>query len=72
MADMWFKRCPQCGTYMKKFDPQESALCSACGWKEYVVVFYCEVLHRYCTHLDQDDRLAFDLPGPLWTSKVQR
>jgi hypothetical protein len=72
MADMWFKRCPQCGTYIKKIDPQESAMCCACGWEEYVGVFYCDVVHTYCTHLDQDDRLALDLPRPHRMSKFRR
>jgi anaerobic ribonucleoside-triphosphate reductase len=54
MADMWFKRCPQCGTYMKKVEPQESGMCCACGWEEYVGAFYCEVVDKYCTHLSQD------------------
>lgn len=56
MADMWFKRCPRCGNYMKKIEPQESATCFSCGWEEYVAAFYCEVINKYCTLLGQDNR----------------
>lgn len=35
MDGMWYKRCPHCGNYVKKHEPQESALCCVCGWKEY-------------------------------------
>jgi hypothetical protein len=50
MADMWFKRCPQCGNYTKKAEPLEYAKCAACGWEESIIVFYCEVINGYCTH----------------------
>ena len=56
MADMWFKRCPRCGNYMKKVEPQESSTCLACGWEEYVAAFYCEVVNTYCTLLSRDNR----------------
>jgi len=62
MADMWFKRCPQCGTYMKKLDPQDSSMCCACGWEEYVGAFYCDVVNRFCRHLSEDYRPRIDLP----------
>ena len=56
MADMWFKRCPQCGSYAKKSEPQDAAICSACGWEEYIVsAFFCEIVHKYCTLLAQDN-----------------
>ena len=28
-------RCPHCGNYVKKQEPQISALCCVCGWEEY-------------------------------------
>jgi anaerobic ribonucleoside-triphosphate reductase len=65
MANMWFKRCPQCGTYMKKLEPQESAMCCACGWEEYVGTFYCDVVDRYCKHLSQDYRPEMALSRPF-------
>jgi len=67
MADMWFKRCPQCGNYMKKTAPQESGMCCACGWEEYVVAFYCEVVNRYCSHLSQDNIREMALLRPQKT-----
>jgi hypothetical protein len=56
MNGMWYKHCPKCGNYVKKTDPQESGVCYACGWVEYVAVFYCEVRHRYC--IEDKDRAA--------------
>ncbi len=53
MDGMWFKHCPKCGHYVKKVDPQESAMCCACGWQEYVIPYYCDFRHRYCT-ADED------------------
>jgi hypothetical protein len=51
---MWFKRCPQCGNYAEKSDPQECAKCT-CGWVEYVAAsFYCEIANRYCTFLGME------------------
>jgi anaerobic ribonucleoside-triphosphate reductase len=64
MADMWFKRCPQCGTYMKKTEPQESSMCCACGWQEYVGEFYCEVVDGYCAKLSQDFKPEMASPLP--------
>jgi len=61
MTDLWFKRCPRCGTYMKKSDPQESAMCCACGWEEYRGAFYCDIVHNYCARLAQEDTLGADL-----------
>ena len=52
---MWFKRCPQCGNYAEKSDPQECAKCGTCGWVEYVAAsFYCEIANRFCTLLGQE------------------
>jgi hypothetical protein len=48
MDGMWIKQCPRCKNYMKKNNPQDCAMCCACGWEEYVTTFYCEVAHRYC------------------------
>ena len=65
MADIWFKRCPQCRDYMKKSDPLAAAVCCSCGWKEYVVsTFYCEVANKYCTFLYQENREEVEL-SPL-------
>ncbi len=53
MDDVWyFKHCPQCGNYLKKLDPQESGMCCCCGWKEYIVGYYCEFRRRYCGEED--------------------
>jgi hypothetical protein len=72
MADMWFKRCPQCGTYMKKLDPQESGMCCACGWEEYTGAFYCEVVNSYCTRLARNDKPEMDLFRPQITKHAHR
>jgi len=48
MDGMWYKHCPKCGNYVKKVDPQDSGMCCACGWVEYVVTYYCELRHRFC------------------------
>ena len=34
MDGIWFKRCPLCGSYMKKSDPREPDACKTCGWEE--------------------------------------
>ena len=56
MVGIWFIRCPRCGNYAKKSDPQESAIC-ACGWEEYVAAsFYCDIVNGFCTAIARDDR----------------
>ncbi len=50
MDTIWFfKHCPRCGNYLKKLDPQESAMCCSCGWQEYVAPYYCEFRRRFCS-----------------------
>ncbi len=62
MDNVWFfKHCPQCGNYLKKRDPQESAMCCSCGWQEYVVAFYCEFRGRFCS----EDEFASSLPAKI-------
>ena len=56
MDGMWCKHCPKCGNYVMKADPRESGMCKACGWVEYVAVFYCELRRRYC--IENEDRSA--------------
>ena len=56
MEGMWCKHCPKCGNYVMKTDPRESGMCKACGWVEYVAVFYCELRRRYC--IEDEDRSA--------------
>lgn len=34
MDGIWIRRCPQCGNYIRKIDPQEAGICLICGWKE--------------------------------------
>ena len=63
MEGMWFKHCPRCLNYLKKSDPQESAMCCACGWAEYERTFYCEILNQFCantaeTKIEQLPRVA--------------
>ncbi len=51
MDGIWFKRCPHCGNYMKKTDPEESCMCCACGWQERQergVLYFCELTNKYC------------------------
>jgi uncharacterized C2H2 Zn-finger protein len=54
MDGMWYKRCPRCGNYIKKRDPQESGVCCACGWEEYINSIYCEATRNYCTLLSAE------------------
>jgi hypothetical protein len=57
MVDMWFIRCPRCGNYANKSDPQESAICRACGWEEYAgASFYCDIVNGFCTVIARDDK----------------
>jgi hypothetical protein len=52
MADLWFKRCPQCGSYTTKVEPLECAKCHTCGWEEVENInFYCNVINGYCSLL---------------------
>jgi len=63
MADVWIKRCPRCGNYIRKATPQESGMCCACGWEEYIVLFYCEVVNRYCSLKSEDIHQPAEEPG---------
>lgn len=65
MDGMWYKRCPQCGNYMKKQDPQESAMCCACGWEEYIKSFFCAIGNDFCTRLTAEGALALSRQAPL-------
>jgi hypothetical protein len=60
MDGVWYKLCPQCKNYIKKTEPQDSAMCCACGWEEYPVTFFCEVVNRYCMFYptDHGERMA--------------
>jgi hypothetical protein len=49
MQGIWFKRCPRCGNYIKKINPEELCMCCACGWEETVLSHFCEIVHNYCT-----------------------
>lgn len=70
MANFWFKRCPQCGSYMKKLEPQDCAMCT-CGWEEHVGAYYCEVVDNYCAHLSQDYQPEIALRRPLRMRKYR-
>jgi len=50
MNGKWWKRCPQCGNYIMKDDPRESAMCCACGWEEYRHGAYCDVVNQHCPY----------------------
>ena len=55
MDGLWMKRCPRCGTYMTKIDPQATCLCGCCGWDESVPSFFCTLINRYCTAMTKQD-----------------
>ncbi len=48
MEGIWFKRCPRCGNYMTKENPEEPCMCCACGWHEQGEPFFCELTNHYC------------------------
>ncbi len=53
MDGIWYKKCPQCGNYIRKIDPQEACMCCACGWEEYCASFFCEIYNKYCNLIDE-------------------
>ena len=60
MDGMWYKLCPQCRNYIKKTSPQDSGICCACGWEEYPVTHFCEIVDKYCEFYPSEpgDKLA--------------
>ena len=54
MEGVWMKRCPQCGAYATKSDPQSFCVC-ACGWDEAVPQFFCELVNKYCAVMTRED-----------------
>ncbi len=48
MDGIWIKRCPHCGSYIKKKDPEQSAMCTTCGWQERGNAFFCEMTDTFC------------------------
>ncbi len=56
MFGVWLKKCPRCGNYMMKTDPQETCMCCACGWQENNGHFFCEVINDYCDHCDLEPK----------------
>jgi hypothetical protein len=60
MDGVWYKLCPRCRNYIKKTESQDSGICSACGWEEYSVKYFCEIVDKYCVFYPSDlkDQLA--------------
>jgi anaerobic ribonucleoside-triphosphate reductase len=54
MDGVWLKHCPMCGEYVRKSDPEETAKCPSCGWREYVAPYYCEFRRRFCSQEDEN------------------
>ncbi len=48
MQGVWYKKCPRCGNYIQKNDPEELCMCCACGWQEQELPFFCELINNYC------------------------
>ena len=46
---------------MKKTDPEESCMCCACGWQEKTGPVYCEHIHNYCEHLQNNYYYDYDI-----------
>ncbi len=55
MDGIWIKRCPGCGRYIEKRDPQDICVCSSCGWDESVPAFYCSLVDKYCMLMTKRD-----------------
>lgn len=39
LQGVWIRKCPLCGSYFKKSDPEENSTCCACGWQEHGDLF---------------------------------
>jgi hypothetical protein len=70
MDGIWFKRCAQCGNYLKKAAPQESGICCACGWTEYAPPYFCDIIENYCDFCSSEEAKRRIATGPPYLMHV--